>query len=267
MISFQTIYPEGLAQVVKKITLIIEDEPSPRLNSIKYFADGLPGIMFHQSGGEILLNKGERRLSELFLYGQTVKPIDISTAGPFRAIAVHLYPHVIQSMFGVEAHELRDSCIDYELLHCRQTSQLKDQLRDADSAHAQIGMILSSLQSLLQRADRVAPPELYFATQSIIQQGGEIALRSLYKRFGTSERTFERKFLQHVGVTPSLFKRICKFQAALEQLESNTFDVLSDVAYAHGFADQSHFIRTFKEFTGLTPKEYLLQPTPVPVEN
>lgn len=254
---FQTIHPFGLTPVVKKITIITEDNPNPKVNAIKYFADGLPGIMFHQSCAEILLN--EEKLSEFFLYGQTVQPIEISTRGPFQAIVFHLYPHVTKSLFGMDAHELRDTCIACELLHFKEIAELKDKLLATEDKHAQIELMAKSLQALLSKMDVASPADLHFATQTISQQGGAISLTTLHKTLKISERTFERKFLQHVGVTPRLFKRICKFQAALQQLESNDFHVLTDVAYAHEFADQSHFIRTFKEFTGYTPKEYLLQ--------
>jgi AraC-like DNA-binding protein len=30
-----------------------------------------------------------------------------------------------------------------------------------------------------------------------------------------------------------------------------------EIGYDSGFADQSHFIRTFKKYTGLTPSAYL----------
>jgi AraC-like DNA-binding protein len=32
---------------------------------------------------------------------------------------------------------------------------------------------------------------------------------------------------------------------------------LSDIAFENGYADQSHYVRAFKEFTNITPKDYL----------
>jgi AraC-like DNA-binding protein len=40
-------------------------------------------------------------------------------------------------------------------------------------------------------------------------------------------------------------------------VRSKEFQTLADVAYDNGFADQSHFIRSFKEFTETTPNTYL----------
>ncbi|WP_084498367.1 helix-turn-helix domain-containing protein [Pedobacter sp. V48] len=34
-------------------------------------------------------------------------------------------------------------------------------------------------------------------------------------------------------------------------------DLLTEVSFDLGYSDQSHFIRSFKEFTNLTPKEYI----------
>ena len=64
-------------------------------------------------------------------------------------------------------------------------------------------------------------------------------------------------FESNVGISPRLYKRICQFNAAFQQLNQMKFSKLSDIAYEKGYADQSHFVRTFKEFTNITPKEYL----------
>jgi AraC-like DNA-binding protein len=64
-------------------------------------------------------------------------------------------------------------------------------------------------------------------------------------------------FESNVGISPRLYKRICQFDAAFQQLNRRKFAKLSDIAYQNGYADQSHFIRSFKEFTNITPKEYL----------
>ncbi|MNL65149.1 DNA-binding transcriptional activator FeaR [compost metagenome] len=67
----------------------------------------------------------------------------------------------------------------------------------------------------------------------------------------------QRLFENNVGMSAKLFRRVCQFDASFQRLNQLQFDKLSDVAFEHGYADQSHFIRVFREFTGLTPKEYL----------
>ncbi|HEY8954756.1 helix-turn-helix domain-containing protein, partial [Chitinophaga sp.] len=66
-------------------------------------------------------------------------------------------------------------------------------------------------------------------------------------------------FEQHIGLTPKMYSRICQFNAALQQLNRNRFSDMTGVALENGYADQSHLIRAFKEFTTYSPLEYIKQ--------
>lgn len=77
------------------------------------------------------------------------------------------------------------------------------------------------------------------------------------KELFVTERTFQRLFEKSVGLSPNQFRKINQFNKAFQQLNRRQFSSFADIAFENGYADQSHYIRTFKEFTGLTPKEYL----------
>jgi AraC-like DNA-binding protein len=49
-------------------------------------------------------------------------------------------------------------------------------------------------------------------------------------------------------------------------LRNNHYHKLSDIAFENEYADQSHFIRAFKEFAGFSPYRYRQQSNEV-VEN
>ena len=55
-------------------------------------------------------------------------------------------------------------------------------------------------------------------------------------------------------LAPKHFSKIIQFQVSLNQLQANDYSKLSDIVYDNGFADQSHFIRVIKAYTGKTPK-------------
>lgn len=50
--------------------------------------------------------------------------------------------------------------------------------------------------------------------------------------------------------------RTLLFQETLDQLRTNSYDKLSDIAYENEYFDQSYFIRVLKEFTGFSPLEF-----------
>ena len=66
---------------------------------------------------------------------------------------------------------------------------------------------------------------------------------------------FARQFRATVGVPPHQFirkRRLLWVQRALRRRN----DTVSAIAYDHGFADQSHLTRAFRNEFGITPKQY-----------
>ena len=68
-----------------------------------------------------------------------------------------------------------------------------------------------------------------------------------------------RVFREQNGCTIGEYVRRLRVDFALRQL-SETENPLSEIAAAAGFADHSHFTRTFKAYIGLTPSEYRKNP-------
>ncbi|MBX7222536.1 MAG: AraC family transcriptional regulator [Blastocatellia bacterium] len=64
-----------------------------------------------------------------------------------------------------------------------------------------------------------------------------------------------RAFRAHFGCTPGVYLRRVRIAWAKHQLLQGARP-LSDIAFAAGFADQSHFTKVFKQETGLTPGQF-----------
>jgi AraC-like DNA-binding protein len=60
------------------------------------------------------------------------------------------------------------------------------------------------------------------------------------------------------GLAPKHVQKVNRFNLATRIISSSTFQSWGQVAYAAGYADQSHLIREFRHFSGYTPKAYLL---------
>ncbi|MFQ9639299.1 MAG: helix-turn-helix domain-containing protein, partial [Eisenbergiella sp.] len=63
-----------------------------------------------------------------------------------------------------------------------------------------------------------------------------------------------RSFTKQTGVSPYRYLQTIRLDKARKLLEQGTAPI--DAAGMAGFADQSHFTHFFKEFIGLTPKQY-----------
>ncbi len=254
--NFNSIAPTlQLSAFVKHIEVITSGASLQSESYLRFFADGCPGIIFSQSDQGFFTNACNEKLSSFYLYGQTIKPINFFSFGQFTKIIFYLKPHVLSSLFKINASEITDTCLDISLLKPKETPILLEKLSETASVENQIRLISDFLTSIASKD--TSDLMLQHATETIIHYNGKVILTDLHKKFDLSERTFERRFENSIGVSPRLFARVCQFRSAFAQLHSYDFTKLSDIAYENGFSDQSHFIRTFKEFTGVTPKLYL----------
>jgi len=70
---------------------------------------------------------------------------------------------------------------------------------------------------------------------------------------GVSPRTIARWFSSEIGINAKKLARIARFHTALSMLHTAN---KPGFYFDCGYYDQAHFIRDFKEFTGITPEEY-----------
>lgn len=245
-----------LAPYVKKIWSAQNNNRQKEIHTFRFLADGCPGLMFQHSDSSMFLN-GTKKLTNFFIYGQTVKPISISASGNYTIIVVYLYPYVIKTLFGLNASELTDKCLDVSLAPMGQKYAITEKLLNEKSKINQIELLKLFMVDLISDRKYAMDLEMQAAVSKIVSGGGNEMIRNVQEQLQLSERTFIRKFESHVGLTPKLFSNICRFREALERMESGNFEKLSDVGFESGYSDQSHFIRSFKEFAGETPKAFL----------
>jgi AraC family transcriptional regulator len=80
------------------------------------------------------------------------------------------------------------------------------------------------------------------------------AIADVASQFGLSVGQFSRAFRHYTGVPPHRWQ----LQQRIEHAKGMLKDArpLTEVAIACGFADQSHFTRTFRAMTGSTPRRF-----------
>ncbi len=80
------------------------------------------------------------------------------------------------------------------------------------------------------------------------------SLDALAQRFSLRKETLIRTFKQDTGLTPGTFLNVTRIEFAKARLRAG--DDIADVSYQSGFADQSHFHKTFVSYTAATPRQY-----------
>ncbi len=123
---------------------------------------------------------------------------------------------------------------------------------------------IQCIAGLLQLQDRdgssAAEPELTALTEKIRKEldgtpAEQRSLEEMAAEAGISRYSLIRRFKKAYGLPPHAYlqnRRIRYCQSALKQGRE-----MSAVALEAGFTDQSHMIRTFRLYTGMTPGEYI----------
>lgn len=89
-----------------------------------------------------------------------------------------------------------------------------------------------------------------------LNQKRDMPLDTMVNMSGLSKRELQRKFKHYIGISPQLYQRIIKLNRVKGQISKGEFESLTQLALDNGYFDQAHFIRDFKFFMKLTPKEY-----------
>ncbi len=81
-------------------------------------------------------------------------------------------------------------------------------------------------------------------------------LSQLCATAGTGQRSLQRLFLQHAGVSPTWVLRRYRLLEAAEAVRSGERVSWAHVATELGYADQAHLTRDFRAAIGQTPAAY-----------
>jgi AraC-like DNA-binding protein len=118
-------------------------------------------------------------------------------------------------------------------------------------------------QWLLQVADRGLEhnPVVTFAMRAFCSgpygSSAEVANKS-----GYSQRRFIEMFKNEVGLTPKHFQRLQRFRKVITAVQHKCVVDWTDLGLSLGYFDQAHLIHDFREFSGVTPAQYLGLRTP-----
>jgi AraC-like DNA-binding protein len=244
--------PGKLLTEFVRTVLIIEGFPEPDSNSLPIFTNGMPALFCKTEK----LPSGYENVTQLTLHGNFIDSNCWTTNNNSTIIAYFFKPFALACIFNISAKKILNTPVSLCNCNPHKYNALRTQLIYADSISRKVEVLDNLLVQQLNENKNIFEI-IQYATDRIICNSDTGILSEILQELKLNERTFQRIFKKYVGVTPTQYRRICQFELSFSQLRSKRFDKISDVAFSSGFADQSHFIRSFKEFTQTTPNDYL----------
>jgi AraC-like DNA-binding protein len=220
---------------------------------IKSFADRYPRFIFQDVDHFAPLRKPDgRRMPTCFLSGIDTKNTVAVMNGTFSHFGVSFYPHALHVFFGVDANELVNSMPEIELV-CH--SDIRSRLECAHSHLERVKIISQYLYWKIDSKQRIDPlVNQIILTEEIDETTHVVEVARKHK---VTERQLERKFKMTVGISPKKLQRIARFERSLQLLASAAYSQLTEIAHQLDYSDQSHFIKDFSAFSGMTPYDFV----------
>lgn len=190
-----------------------------------------------------------------FVFGQITKPLDIEPTGITNIFAVRFHPSGFLPFANVPLQQLENKAVALEVLFGTEGKTLFDEISNAVSVEERIKIVE---QFLLQKI--TDPENIDKITSSsvalMLELSGQINVGTLSEQMNVNRRQLERRFSSLIGLSPKQLSKIIRIQATLKLLAENNYENLTSLAYEANYYDQAHFIKDFKEFTGVPPKKF-----------
>ena len=192
------------------------------------------------------------------LLGPVSKSYSYEMQGKGQIIGVKFALGALAERLSFQPADFIDQQLDVQQVFNLDTSQLLSELSAANSDQQRVA-ILQSCFKPFAIAPSVQGARVRQLVQLIKQQSDITRVELLSERSNLSVQAIQRCFRQYLGITPKWLIRKYRLHQALQLLEQHSVQV-ADLVEALSYTDQSHLIRDFKDFLGVTPTAYKLHP-------
>ncbi|UTV29934.1 helix-turn-helix domain-containing protein [Photobacterium atrarenae] len=188
--------------------------------------------------------------------GHTIAPFYIEPTGYVDTFAIRFYPYGFANFVTVPIKTLANTETPLAQLFEEKTAKkLEQNIINAADTKQRIKIIESFLLNKLNEQTTV-DNILKTTIDTLFATKGSTSISKILKEDLSKRRQLERMFVKKIGVSPKQLGKLIRLQSALKAM-LNEEESLTHIAYQNDYYDQSHFIKDFKEFTGVSPKEFL----------
>lgn len=246
----------GLATLVKCYwTLESPAGTTPERNTI--VPDGCMKLIFHY--GDLYKHYPEQSdgitLPRCFLIGQLTGPYEVEPTGVTGTFFVCFHPNGFLPFTTMPIREMENTAVPLETLFGKEGADIAQSILNAHTTAERIKLVEIFLRNRLKDAHAI-DDIVQSTVDTILTAGGQLSVDELSKQANVNRRQLVRKFSSAIGLSPKQLSKTIRLQATLKMLLNKKDISLTATAYEAEYYDQAHFIKDFKEFTGLTPKEF-----------
>ena len=263
--DYREITPEERLKPFIKCFYLFQSSTEAQFDDV-VFPSGYTEIVFNLGIGSWSSFNGKEYITtpKAELWGQVTAPMQIRSKGKQLMLGARFFPHAAGYFLKENIGQFNDKVTDFSAILGTSVKALHAKLLETNELLERIRLIetfllnrLSSERKLNLRITEIGHILHHIATNT---EGSSTNL--VASQHGITSRYLHKLVYEHTGLSPKVIGRISRFQLSLKLIARNK-ESLTAIAHDCGYFDQSHFIRDFKSFTGLTPSEFAKKKFPV----
>ncbi|MGC4039044.1 MAG: AraC family transcriptional regulator [Chitinophagaceae bacterium] len=222
---------------------------------------GVVEFIFSFETAEVVarINNQTFNLPKCFVSGFNTIPVQLHLSGRQTYFGVVLYAAAARHLLKIQPAEFFNCCIDLTLVDTSFHS-LWHNLAEQKSFDDRVMVFTRWLANRpLFLTDREQVFNLFLQGHT----SSPLSVPLLAKQFCYSSKQLSRKLYELVGMNTEQLLLFKKYLHAVHLIHTSQLS-LTEIGYSCHFYDQSHFIKTFKTVSQLTPNEYKQQKSNLP---
>jgi AraC-like DNA-binding protein len=174
------------------------------------------------------------------------------SSDPAPTVGVVFRPGAAGAFLGVPTDRFAGCHTPLDAFWGPDVERLRAELAEAAELEHRIAILERALMERLPRIRGIDPA----IVQSALLLGRQRPVGQVAAALEVSHRHFIVRFAAAVGLTPKRYARLVRFGRALRRLERQPETPWAELAQDAGYADQAHFNRDFRSFSGISPGRY-----------
>ncbi len=230
-----------------------------------YFSTSIPGVqpMCAESGnirilldgaGRIRFSNGQQsEISTAFILGPTNGAYVLEVGAGTRVFGIGLRPRGWNVMLGINAAETADRVCGFTDFAGRYAGGAIEQIQNAPDLPAMAAAADRFFAELITRRS-MRRDKYSTAFEHWLKDPNDLNVDRLVEMMDVSRRQTDRVAKEFFGASPKMLQRKYRALRAADRIRGGERSWF--LAAGDGFYDQSHFIKEFKSFIGVTPGQF-----------
>jgi hypothetical protein len=235
------VFESGGRMPVDDLKLVV---PNGNIKLTVAFRNGIVAAI----NGQLFSSK-EQRIS---LTGLVDVPVilDVDEDVATGTLCAEFNPQGAYHFFRMRLNEIKNQIHPLTDILGTVAKQLEEKISNVESVDGKVALLQQFLlkQFLLQEEDAI----FEYCVAKIISSKGKITIKELEKKTGYSCRWLNMKFTDKLGISPKNLSTVIRFKQYYNALANNNELLFMKNDFYDFYYDQSHFMKEFKRFTGLS---------------